>query len=605
MTLSSWSLVATAFLSFAAAPIARRAEPTDGEVRALRLVSAPGRAELVVQIKGAVSVKDMTLADPARIVIDVEGAVLSAAFSPSYDGVNRAGVVGMRVRQTDKSTVRVVLVMDRMKPYTVTREDDGIRVSFGADQSFVAWSTGSLIAPSKPEPTVEIVEPAAEQSDEVAAPAIERRLTRTGNAISTNQQRQEPRLTVSWDNASIQDVIAGFQAISGRSIILGKSVDVKVTAEIRDKPWPDAFKAILGAYGLSVQEVDGGILRVDAPETLAAIDSLEPRETAVVKINYASAGDLVGTVKSIVSKRASVVADTGTNSLIISDSRSAIPGLVDFVRGLDIRPPQITIQAKIIFVDRTDVEQLGFKYDLATGQQFYNKILQRGDPTKDNAPYQPGVNIVDLGGNSISAVANADAFIQSTALDLTYSIALGGFSLTSFLSALERIDLTDVQTEPVITTKDNKKASLLVGEEIPIRVVDASSLGGGAGQAPRATVQFKEVGIKLNVTPHVTNNRQIVLQIETERSAVKTLSAADLGFIIDKQFTKNEILVGDGETAVIGGLTVTTVTRSKTGIPLLSSLPLLGSLFSFTSNTENRKDLIILVTPRIVDDQEK
>jgi type IV pilus assembly protein PilQ len=133
-------------------------------------------------------------------------------------------------------------------------------------------------------------------------------------------------------------------------------------------------------------------------------------------------------------------------------------------------------------------------------------------------------------------------------------------------------------------------------------VIDASSIGGAAGQAPRATVQFKEVGIKLNVTPHVTNNRQIVLDIETERSAVKTLSAADLGFIIDKQNTKNEILVADGETAVIGGLTVTTVTRAKTGIPLLSSLPLVGSLFSFTQNTENRKDLIILVTPRIVDD---
>ncbi len=615
MTLSSWSLVATAFLSLAAAPSARRAEPTDGEVRAVRLVSAPGRAELVVQIQGALSVTDMTLADPARIVIDVQGAVLPPAFTPNYDGVNRAGVVGMRVRQTDKNTVRVVLVMDKLKPYTVTQEDDGIRVSFGADEAFMAWSTGSLVTPdagfvvakvpSRAEPKVEIVEPAAEQSEEAAAPAAERRLTRTGAAMTTTQQRQEPRLTVSWDNANIQDVIAGFQAISGRSIILGKAINVAITAEIRDKPWPDAFKAILGAYGLSVQEVDGGILRVDAPETLAAIDSLEPRETAVIKINYASAGDLVGTVKSIVSKRASVVADTGTNSLIVSDSRSAIPGLVDFVRGLDIRPPQIAIQAKIIFVDRTDVEQLGFKYDLATGQQFYNKVLQRPDPNKDGEPYLPGINIVDLGGSSISAVANADAFIPSTALDLTYSIALGGFSLTSFLSALERIDLTDVQTEPVITTKDNKKASLLVGEEIPIRVVDASTLGGGAGQAPRATVQFKEVGIKLNVTPHVTNNRQIVLQIETERSAVKTLSAADLGFIIDKQNTKNEILVGDGETAVIGGLTVTTVTRSKTGIPLLSSLPLLGSLFSFTSNTENRKDLIILVTPRIVDDQDK
>ncbi len=625
MTWNSWSLLATAMVSVAAAR-GPRPGPTDGEVRSMHLVSSAGRAELVVSLKGAVSVKDFTLSDPARVVIDLNGAVLPADFKSGYDGVNRAGVVGMRVRQVNESTVRVVLVMDRLKPYTVEQKDDGVHVAFGADQSFMAWSTGSvapMAAADQPDAkpvearqsvtrpasrlatkavVVEPVETAIEEP--TTAPARELRGIGAVRPLYTPaQQRQEPRLTVSWDNASIQDVIAGFQAISGRSIILGKSIDVKVTAEIRDKPWPDAFKAILGAYGLSVQEVEGGILRVDAPETLAAIDSLEPRETAIVKINYASAGDMVGTVKGVLSKRGSVVADTGSNSLIISESRSQIPGIRDFVTGLDIRPPQIAIQAKIIFVDRTDVEQLGFKYDLATGNQFYNKVLQRGDPKKDGEPYLPGINVVDLGGNAISAIANADAFIASSALDLTYSIALGGFSLTSFLSALERVDLTDVQTEPVITTKDNKKASLLVGEEIPLRVVDASSLGGGAGQQPRATVQFKEVGIKLNVTPHVTNNRQVVLNIETERSAVKTLSAADLGFSIDKQHTQNEILVADGETAVIGGLTVTTVTRSKTGIPLLSSLPLIGSLFSFTSNTENRKDLIILVTPRIVDDQ--
>ena len=625
MTWSSWSLLATAMFSVAAArgPLAG---PTDGEVRSMHLVSSAGRAELVVSLKGAVSVKDFTLSDPARVVIDLTGAVLPADFKSGYDGVNRAGVVGMRVRQVNESTVRVVLVMDRLKPYTVEQKDDGIHVAFGADQSFLAWSTGSVAPmaaaeaseakpvgarPSEARPAARsatkgvVVEPVETVTEEpTPAPARELRGIGAVRPLYTPaQQRQEPRLTVSWDNASIQDVIAGFQAISGRSIILGKSIDVKITAEIRDKPWPDAFKAILGAYGLSVQEVEGGILRVDAPETLAAIDSLEPRETAIVKINYASAGDMVGTVKGVLSKRGSVVADTGSNSLIISESRSQIPGIRDFVTGLDIRPAQIAIQAKIIFVDRTDVEQLGFKYDLATGNQFYNKVLQRDDPKKDGAPYLPGINVVDLGGNAISAIANADAFIASSALDLTYSIALGGFSLTSFLSALERVDLTDVQTEPVITTKDNKKASLLVGEEIPLRVVDASSLGGGAGQQPRATVQFKEVGIKLNVTPHVTNNRQVVLNIETERSAVKTLSAADLGFSIDKQHTQNEILVADGETAVIGGLTVTTVTRSKTGIPLLSSLPLIGSLFSFTSNTENRKDLIILVTPRIVDDQ--
>ena len=556
--------------------------------------------------------KDFTLADPARVVVDLDGAVLPADFKGNYDGVNRAGVVGMRVRQFNESVVRVVLVLDRPRPYTVVQGDDGVRIAFDAGEAFAAWTSSPVraeaaavttavkpvqakSAPAKPV----VVEPNEEPAEEpVIKPVSDRKLV----AVGPTMQRQEPRITVSWDNASIQEVIAGFQAISGRSIILGKAVNVKVSAEIRDKPWPDAFKAVLGAYGLSAQEVEGGIIRVDAPETLAAIDSLEPRQTDVLRVNYANAGELAGTVKGVLSKRGSVVADTATNSLIISESRSNLPFIMDFARGLDIRPPQVTITAKIIFVDRTDVEQLGFRYDLGSGTQFYNKITSRPDPANEGKPFNSNVNVVDLGGNAISAIANADAVVLSSALDLTYSIALGGFSLSSFLSALERVDLTDVQTEPVITTKDNKKASLLVGEEIPLRVIDASSIGGGAGSTPRATVQFKEVGIKLNVTPHVTNNRQIVLSIETERSAVKILSAADLGFSIDKQNTKNEILVADGETAVIGGLTVTTVTRAKTGIPLLSSLPILGSLFSFSTNTENRKDLIILVTPRIVDD---
>jgi type IV pilus assembly protein PilQ len=158
-----------------------------------------------------------------------------------------------------------------------------------------------------------------------------------------------------------------------------------------------------------------------------------------------------------------------------------------------------------------------------------------------------------------------------------------------------------VQAEPTITTQDNKQATIRVGEDIPVRVIDANAPT-AAGQAVRANVQFRETGIKLLVTPHVTNDGQISLDLSTERSSLQTLAAADLGFIIAKQETKNQLLVADGETAVIGGLTVTTVTKSHSGIPLLSSLPLIGSLFSVSSNSENRKDLIILVTPRILND---
>jgi type IV pilus assembly protein PilQ len=411
----------------------------------------------------------------------------------------------------------------------------------------------------------------------------------------------EPRITVTWDRASIADVVAGFAAFSGRTIILGKDVKGEVTAEVKNQPWPMAFQAVLASQGLSAQEMVGGIIRVDSPSVLSALDSLEPLETSIVRVNYAHASSLSKTVESILTKgRGRVVADTGSNALIITETRSRLANVTDFVRGLDIRTPQLSIQAKIVFVDRTDVEELGIKYDLGDRNQFFNRLVQRTDPTTGQ-PFEPGVNVVDLGGNSVSAVGNADASITGSALDLIYSTSIGGFSLTTFLSALERTELADVQAEPVISTLDNRQADILVGEETPVRVIDANSAASGGGAA-RANVQFKETGIRLTVTPHVTNNRQILMKLHTERSALFPLAAADLGFIFQKQKADNELLVNDGETAVIGGLTVTEVKKNRSGIPLLSGLPIVGKLFSFSRESENRRDLIILVTPRITDD---
>ncbi len=250
----------------------------------------------------------------------------------------------------------------------------------------------------------------------------------------------EPRITVTWDRASIADVVAGFASFSGRTIIMGKDVKGEVTAEIKNQPWPQAFQAILATQGLSAQEMSGGIIRVDAPATLAALDSLEPLETSLVRINYAQAGSLAKTVESILTKnRGRVVADTASNALILTDTRSRIASVTDFVRGLDVRTPQLSIQAKIIFVDRTDIEQLGVRYDLGNKSQFFNKLVQRPDPSTPGTSFGRDVNIVDLGGNSVSAIGNADATITGSALDLIYSTSIGGFSLTTFLSALQTV----------------------------------------------------------------------------------------------------------------------------------------------------------------------
>jgi len=165
---------------------------------------------------------------------------------------------------------------------------------------------------------------------------------------------------------------------------------------------------------------------------------------------------------------------------------------------------------------------------------------------------------------------------------------------------LQRVELSDIQAEPTITTLDNRPAEILVGDRVPIRVVDVSAPTTG-GAAPRATVNFQQTGINLKVTPHVTANRQILMELHAERSSVQP-SSVDIGFTFQTQQADNQILVNDGETAVVGGLTVTEVTVTKTGIPFLVDLPILGKLFGFTSQQENRRDLLILVTPHIIDD---
>jgi len=561
----------------------------EGEVRAVSLVPAAGRAELVIHVAGAGEVADQTLRDPSRIVLDVAGSYLSPGVERLvYDGITRAGVRNVRIRQFAPGVVRIVLDMAQIVPYRIERTPDAIRVSFSADAGFLAWSSGSL------EPL------RAALADDALAVELPRARPETSRSAGKSQQtRQEPRITVSWDRASIEEVVSGFQAVSGRSIIIGKGITGTVTAEIRDRPWTEAFYAILSSQGLSARELPGGIIRVDAPATLAEIDSLEPLENAVVRVNYANVGALSTSIAGVLTKRGGVVPDTATNSLIITDTKSNIQYVVDFVSQLDLRPKQISIQAKIIFVDRTDLERLGFKYDIGTRDQFFNRLIQRPNPLTGGQPYQPGVNVVNLGGNQISAMGNAEANVGTPALDLIFSTALGGFSVTSFLQALEQVNLSDVQAEPSTTTSDNKRASIVVGDEIPVRVIDANAPT-AAGQGTRANVQYKETGIKLLVTPHVTNDGRISMQLEVERSNLQTLAAADLGFIISKQNVQSNILVGDGETAVIGGLTVTTVTKTRSGIPLLSSLPLIGSLFAVSNNEENRRDLIILITPKIL-----
>jgi len=590
-------LLALATLQLAAVPVRTHA-PT-GDVLGVSVVSAPGRAEVVVDIRGTVEVTDFVLQNPPRLVLDLSGARLVGPALP-YDGINRAGIRNVRYSQFRSDVVRVVIELDEARDYQVTQESSAVRVGFEAAQAFAAWPGSAVVAPEArgadlPAAIVPTAPPRPRRADEVGA-----------TVAPAPQAAQQQRISVRFDAANINDVVANFAAFSGRSIITGKDVSGTVTAEIRDQPWDVAFNAILASQGLSAIELPGGIIRVDSRTNLVEQDTTEPLSTRSVKINYARAGALVPSLGPILSTRprGTAAADTTTNSLIITDRVSRIDTIVDFVRRfLDVRTPQVAIQAKIIFVNRSDLEALGLRYDIGTRTQYFNSLIQRdttGTRTATTTSTTAAPMSVVLGGNAVAAVANAGSSINRASLELIYTTVFGSYAFSTFLQALQEVTLADVQAEPSVTVIDNQRANIFVGQRTPIRIVDPGSVAAGPA---RVTVQLLQTGIKLEVTPHVVmGTREILMELHAERSSVDVAPSADIGGIFGSQEGTTQILVRDGETAVIGGLTVTEVTVGRSGIPFLMDLPVIGRLFGVNTNKETRQDLLILVTPHIVDD---
>jgi type IV pilus assembly protein PilQ len=574
-----------------------------GDVTAISVLPSLGSVIVVVDVQGAVNVKDFTLGNPARLVVDVEGARLKIP-GVLYDGAIRGGIVHIRYSQFRPDVVRIVLELESLRDYQLEYVDDTIRIALSTDHQFAAWSSGTL--PRTPVETASAL-PVSNSFAEARAVV---------------QQSVQDRITVTWDSASIADVMAAFAEFSGRTILLGRNVDALIWAEVRDQPWDVALREILDVNGFQAEEDEQtGIIRIVNPLDIAARDSLEQRQTVIMSLNFKRASGIVGILTQTIGTRGTVVADSLTNQIIITDIQSRLEEDTILVRQLDIPTPQVTIQAKLIFVDRTDIEQLGVRYDLGNDEQFFNQLVQRPDPStlvgvdtdgdgvndaliaEENFP--KNINIVDLGGNSLAAIGNAGAQLPSSALELIFSTAIGNFNLTAFVEALQEVQLADLQAEPLITTADNTEAQILVGERTPIRVIDAGTQGaggaaeGGGPAGPVATIRFEETGIRLRVTPHVTNAGQVLMRIHAENSSIRE-APSDIGFTLQTQETDNEILVNDGETMVIAGLTVTQVTVAKSGIPFLVDLPIIGRIFGFTSRREQRRDLLILVTPTIV-----
>lgn len=609
-------------LATAAMPAAAMTPTADeaAAVTAVRVVPGAGRADVVLSLNGEVTIADFTLANPHRIVVDVRGARMQLR-APTYDRVSRAGITDVRLAQNDNDVVRLVLVLDGAREYTVVKADGELRVSVTGPDAFAPWSAGAAAVAAAPVPTP--------VEGDLSAARIESTASRTAfvaQAAAPQQQAQQPRIDIEFNETPIRDVIGFFSTFSGRTIITGSTVTGTVTANVPGQPWDIALGKILQANGLSAVEDSTGIITIDSYANLAKRVAAEPLISKVVPLNYARASQLAATISQIIAAcssgsssgdaaappaagdagaapaaapapsqtcgRGTVAVDDKTNTLIITETISRLPDILEYVKDLDRRTPQVAIRAKIIAVDRTATEELGLSYDIGSTGTYSNALIPRGTP---------GDFRIDLAGDAFVGVANANRlFSTSSALNLIFNTAINGYNFTSFVDALSSEELSDVQAEPSTTTMDNRKATLFAGSEISFLLTPPIPAGQIQAVAPQ--ISRLKIGITLEVTPHVTANRQIAMELVAAQQSL--LGSTEAGPNISERRATNEVLVNDGETAVIAGLTQTQVSKLRSGIPWLMNVPYIGRLFSQTRTVERKQDLLILVTPHIVDEGE-
>ncbi len=615
-----------------AAPVARGSDAAT--VTAVSVVPGAGRADVVLAFAGDLEVTHFTLDGPHRIVVDLKGATL-ASRAPSYDRVARAGIRNVRLGQFDADVVRLVLDVDSPRDYEVTRTATEVRISVRGADDFAPWSTARVATAAVP--TVPVAPSAAPVREVASAPTFE-----PVRAAPAQQRSEQPRISITIANENIHDVIAHFSAFSGRTFVTGAGVTGTVRfTEIINQPWDVAFSKVLAANGLQAVEDSTGIITIDSYDNLARRVAAEPLVTQMVPVNYARASTLATTISQLIAAcssgsvgststvvdvasgseavaapgapgaapaaggsanpaqpqtcgRGVVTFDEKTNTLLITETVSRLPEIVSYVKDLDFRTPQVAIKAKIIAVDRTATEELGLSYDFGSPTNYSNALNPR-------LAGPPGEFQVDIGGDAFVGVANARrTFAGTGSLNLIYNVVMGGNNLTAFLDALSSQNLSDVQAEPSTTTIDNRRATLFAGTEIAFLLTPPTIPGQIQAVAP--VIQRQKIGITLEVTPRVTANRQISMEIRAVQQSLLGVTVA--GPEISERTAQNEVLVGDGETAVIAGLTQTQVTRFESGIPYLMKLPWIGRLFRETRVTERKQDLLILVTPHIVDEGE-
>jgi type IV pilus assembly protein PilQ len=411
------------------------------------------------------------------------------------------------------------------------------------------------------------------------------------------------KLSLDFKDADIKNVLRLIAEVSNLNIIAGDDVKGTVTIRLVEVPWDQALDIILQSNDLGKVRI-GNVVRVapidklkkEEEDTLAARrakEKLEDLGTELIPVNYATAKNLEGQVKGILSERGSVTVDERTNVLIVKDIKSGIDAAKDLVTSLDTKTPQVLIEARIVEANADFTKELGVVWG-GTAEKRHGSTTTVYDPATGTWSLVPskGTSTISGGLLGTDTLINLPLDAPRGAISFGWlSQTVGLKSLDITLQALEDSGGGKVISSPRIATLDNTEAYIERGDRIPyLKITEEGTV----------TTEFIEANLKLIVTPHVTNDGNIKLKIKAsndEPDFDRTVGGVPT---IKKKEAVTEVLVRDNDIVVIAGVYDLDEGKSQRGVPFFSRIPVLGWLFKYEKKTFVKEDLLIFISPKVL-----
>ena len=518
-----------------------------------------------------------------QIVVDFAGAEVASNLARRYDAADFATPV---------------------TGFDVVRVADGVRLAISAAGDF------EQLAYQSDDQYVVEVQPARK-----AAQKAEEKRVYTGE-----------RLTLNFQDIETRAVLQLLADASGQNIVVSDSVTGSVTLRLQNVPWDQALDIVLRTKGLDKRRNDNVII-VAPTEELAArekaelaarqdVQELAPLRTEYLQVNYAKAADLAALIKTqgseggLLSKRGSVSVDERTNTLLLQDSADRLDDIRRLVGTLDIPIRQVQIEARIVIVSDDFSRELGARagfsgFDFFGGNNLgytsgsalandtaISDFLERAndtDPTNDGVPF-----VFSASPGTAPPRYNVNLPVASPAGSLAYMLLGKDFLIDLELSAAQAEGRGEVISTPRVITANQREAMIEQGTEIPYQ----ESASSGA-----TTISFKKAVLSLKVTPQVTPDNRVVLDLVVKKDSVGQIIVGGAGQqvpSIDTRTITTSVIVNDGQTVVLGGILETERRETEKKVPYLGDVPVLGRLFKTTGKTNNKDELLIFVTPKIL-----